>query len=117
MRHIAHKAIALASIATFALLGVSFNSTAQASARRPRVPSYQSALIQYQSYQRSSQDAPCTSPPLVLSTWQDGWTDPTNPLSGPTWHQAWEQWPNGNTGGWTCTRAITWAHQDIAPPG
>jgi len=33
------------------------------------------------------------------------------------WGQSWERWPNGGTGGWTCTRSITWARDSAAPDG
>ena len=76
------------------------------------------ALVQVQSYVRSGPTAPCDAPPMVLSTWQSGWADPSNPISGPTWHPSYEQWPNGNTGGWTCIRAITWgSFANLMPAG
>jgi len=55
-----------------------------------------------QSYQRASQTEACTAQPGE-TPWQASW--------GPdsSWNRSWEQWPNGGTGGWTCTRSITWA--------
>ena len=58
--------------------------------------------IQVQSYQRSSQTQACASQPGE-TPWQASW--------GPdaSWHPSWEQWANGGSGGWTCTRSMTWA--------
>ncbi len=59
-------------------------------------------MIWTQSYQRSSQTEACTAQPGE-TPWQASW--------GPdsSWHPSWEQWANHGQGGWTCTRAITWA--------
>jgi hypothetical protein len=65
--------------------------------------------VQVQSYQRASQTATCDSPPESLSEWRASWANPSDPISGPTWHPTWERWANGGKGGWTCTRSITWA--------
>ena len=95
---------AVSAVALAAVAGVLFAGSAQASPAGP--PGYN--LVQVQSYVRSGPTASCDAPPMVLSTWRSGWADPSNPISGPTWHPSYEQWPNGNTGGWTCIRAITW---------
>ena len=67
-------------------------------------------MIWTQSYQRSSQTEACTAQPGE-TPWQSSW--------GPdsSWHPSWEQWANGGKGGWTCTRAINWAHTDPYPLG
>jgi len=62
-----------------------------------------------QSFQRSGPDAPCTAPAGLDIVWQEGWT------GSPNWTPSWEQWPNNEQGGWTCTRSITWA-KDGQPP-
>lgn len=63
-----------------------------------------------QSVQRSSEDAAC--PASSGPAPQSGWvvTD---------WSKSWERWANGGTGGWTCTRSITWGNSgggDVTPP-
>ncbi len=83
--------------------------------------------VQVQSYQRASQTATCDSPPESMSEWRASWANPSDPISGPTWHPSWERWANNGSGGWTCTRSITWARSatsarsyavgDIGPGG
>ncbi len=58
--------------------------------------------VQVQSYQRASQGEACVSQ-AGETPWQEAWG------SDSTWHPTWEQWANDGTGGWTCTRSITWA--------
>lgn len=73
---------------------------------------------QLQSYQRSHESEPCSGRPED-TPWQASWG------VNPGWGPSWEQWPNGGTGGWTCTRSITWARStgqvyglgDIGPGG
>ncbi len=62
------------------------------------------AQVWHQSFQRPSEDAPCNPPAALDIPWQAAWPQDEN-----TWAKSWEQWPNGGTGGWTCTRSITWA--------
>ena len=61
--------------------------------------------VQVQSYQRASQTAACTAQPGE-TPWQASW--------GPdsSWSPSWEQWANDGTGGWVCTRSITWARSE-----
>jgi hypothetical protein len=59
-------------------------------------------MVWTQSYQRSSQTEACTAQPGE-TPWQASWGTDSS------WHPSWEQWANGGRGGWTCTRAITWA--------
>ena len=83
--------------------------------------------VQVQSYQRVSQTATCDSPPESMTEWRASWANPSDPISGPTWHPSWERWANNGNGGWTCTRSITWARSatsarsyavgDIGPGG
>lgn len=64
------------------------------------------AQVWIQGVQRPSADAAC--PASTGPAPQSGWivTD---------WTPSWEQWANGGTGGWTCTRSITWAKDSPAP--
>lgn len=64
--------------------------------------------VQVQSYQRASQSEACAAQPGE-TPWQASW--------GPdsSWNPAWEQWANNGTGGWVCTRSITWARTPVAP--
>ena len=55
-----------------------------------------------QSYERSSQTAECETQ-AGETPWQASWGTDSS------WKPAWEQWANNGTGGWTCTRSITWA--------
>ena len=64
--------------------------------------------IQVQSYQRASQSSACTAQPGE-TPWQASWG------SDSSWTPSWEQWANGGRGGWTCTRSITWAHEESTP--
>lgn len=67
-------------------------------------------MVWTQSYQRSSQAEACTAQPGE-TPWQASWG------ADSSWHPSWEQWANGGQGGWTCTRAINWAHTDPYPLG
>lgn len=69
--------------------------------------------VQVQSYQRASQTANCDNPPESMSEWRASWANPSDPISGPTWHPSWERWANNGSGGWTCTRSITWARSPL----
>lgn len=55
-----------------------------------------------QSYERSSETEECESPSWE-TPWQASWGTDTS------WKPTWEKWANNGTGGWTCTRSITWA--------
>ena len=55
-----------------------------------------------QSYERSSQTAECETQ-AGETPWQASWGTDSS------WKPTWEQWANNGTGGWTCTRSITWA--------
>lgn len=63
--------------------------------------------IQHQSYQRGSQSEACAAQ-SGETPWQASWG------SDSSWKPTWEQWANGGKGGWTCTRAITWARTPVA---
>jgi hypothetical protein len=63
--------------------------------------------IKYESYQRASQSEVCAAQ-AGETPWRSSWG------SDPSWKPSWEQWANGGTGGWTCTRSITWAHDGVA---
>jgi hypothetical protein len=64
--------------------------------------------VQVQSYQRANQTEACAAQPGE-TPWQASW--------GPdsSWSPSWEQWANNGTGGWVCTRSITWARTPVAP--
>ena len=63
--------------------------------------------IQVQSYQRASQSGACTAQPGE-TPWQADWG------SDSSWKPSWEQWANNGSGGWTCTRSITWARDEAS---
>jgi hypothetical protein len=63
--------------------------------------------VWHQSYQRASQSEACVAQPGE-TPWQASWG------ADSSWHPSWEQWANGGTGGWTCTRAIVWARTPVA---
>jgi len=63
--------------------------------------------VQTQSYQRASQTEACAAQPGETS-WQANWGTDSS------WKPTWEQWANKGTGGWTCTRSITWARDSAA---
>ena len=94
--------VALASIVLTAAAGVVVASPAQA--RPIEVIPGTPAQVWVQSFQRASADEPCVAPAALDIVWQDTW----NPAEQ-AWTATWEMWPNGGTGGWTCTRSITWA--------
>jgi hypothetical protein len=83
-------------------------------------PAASADSVQVQSYQRTSQTEACAAQPGEIPL-QASW--------GPdsSWKPSWEQWANRSTGGWTCTRSITWARSgssarsyalgDIGPGG
>ncbi len=95
---------------------IAFSSLAVIAAGLTLTPSASADSLQVQSYQRASQTEVCTAQPGE-TPWQASW--------GPdsSWKPSWEQWANGGTGGWTCTRSITWARSasyglgDIGPGG
>ena len=59
----------------------------------------------YQSIGRSGPDQPCPdSPPADAAA---GWSP---------WWSSWEQWPNAGSGGFVCSRAITWAKRQVSAP-
>jgi hypothetical protein len=60
--------------------------------------------VWHQSVGRPSADAPC--PTSDAADLEAGWS---------AWTGSWEQWANDGTGGWTCSRSITWA-KDSPPP-
>ena len=64
--------------------------------------------VQVQSYQRTSQTAACAAQPGE-TPWQASW--------GPdsSWTPSYEMWANNGTGGWVCTRSITWARDSSSP--
>jgi len=65
-------------------------------------PSASADSVQVQSYQRATQSQTCATQPGE-TPWQAAWG------ADSSWHPTWEQWANGGTGGWTCTRSISWA--------
>lgn len=62
--------------------------------------------IKYESYQRASQGEECAAQ-AGETPWQASWG------ADSSWKPSWEQWANGGTGGWTCTRSITWARTPV----
>jgi hypothetical protein len=82
--------------------------------------SVQADSVWVQSYERTSQTQECVAQ-LWETPWQAAWG------SDSSWKPSWEQWANGGTGGWTCTRSIVWARNqapqityrlgDIGPGG
>jgi hypothetical protein len=78
----------------------------------------QADSVWVQSYERSSQTEKCVAQP-----WETPWQASWGPDS--SWKPSWEQWANGGSGGWTCTRSIVWARSegvtyrlgDIGPGG
>jgi hypothetical protein len=99
---------------------IAFSSLAVVAAGLTLTPSASADSVQVQSYQRASQTEACAAQPGE-TPWQASW--------GPdsSWKPSWEQWANNGTGGWTCTRSITWARSgssarsyalgDIGPGG
>lgn len=95
---------------------IAFSSLAVIAAGLTLTPSASADSVQVQSYQRASQTEACAAQPGE-TPWQASW--------GPdsSWKPSWEQWANSGTGGWTCTRSITWARSasyglgDIGPGG
>lgn len=63
--------------------------------------------VQVQSYQRASHPEACAAQPGETA-WQASWGTDSS------WKPTWEQWANGGTGGWTCTRTIVWARSPVA---
>lgn len=96
--------VALASVALVSAAGVVAASPAQARPIEYDIQPGTPAQIWHQSFGRASADAPCVPPPELVIEWRDTWN-----LAEKEWTATWEQWPHGNTGGWTCTRGITWA--------
>lgn len=76
--------------------------------------------VQVQSYQRANEAEACAAQ-TGETPWQASW--------GPdsSWKPSYEMWANSGTGGWVCTRSITWARSgasarsyavgDIGPGG
>ncbi len=62
------------------------------------------AQVWFQSFQRPTFDAPCVVPKELEIEWLSSWDQSEN-----HWSKSWEWWPNAGTGGWTCSRSITWA--------
>jgi hypothetical protein len=60
-----------------------------------------------QSYQRASSSEACVAQ-MGETPWQASWGTDSS------WKPTWEQWANKGTGGWTCTRSITWARDSAA---
>lgn len=58
--------------------------------------------VQYQSYGRASQTEACAAQ-VGETPWQASWG------ADSSWSPTYEMWANNGTGGWTCTRSITWA--------
>ena len=58
--------------------------------------------IWVQSFQRSNQSEECIAPNWE-TPWQTSWG------SDSSWKPSFEMWANQGTGGWVCTRSITWA--------
>ena len=69
----------IASTAVASTIALSLISSGAAHA----TPAPRTAAVQYQSYQRASQDAACDNPPPLFAPWQSDWADATNPVSGP----------------------------------
>lgn len=63
--------------------------------------------IWVQSFQRSSQSEECLAPEWE-TPWQSSWG------SDSSWKPSYEMWANEGTGGWVCTRSITWARTPTA---
>lgn len=68
------------------------------------------AVVQFQSYQRATKDAPCPHQPWE-TPWQSAWD-----ASGYDWNPSWAQWPNAGKGGWTCDRFITYSPATWSQP-
>jgi hypothetical protein len=60
-----------------------------------------------QSYQRGSASEACVAQ-MGETPWQASWG------ADSSWTPSWEQWANGGSGGWTCTRSINWAQTPVA---
>ncbi len=70
-------------------------------------PSASADSVQVQSYQRMHQSEVCAAQ-VGETPWQAAWG------ADSSWNPTWELWASGGSGGWTCTRSITWA-KDAAP--
>jgi hypothetical protein len=81
---------------------IALSSLAVVAAGLTMAPTASANSVQVQSYQRASQSEACTAQ-LGETPWQAAWGTDSS------WHPTWERWANGGTGGWTCTRSITWA--------
>lgn len=67
----------------------------------------QADSVQVQSYQRASQAEACVAQ-VGETPWQASWG------ADSSWSPTYEMWANNGTGGWTCTRSITWARTPVA---
>jgi hypothetical protein len=99
MRSIRTTSLVAVGTAVLAVAGLLFGANAASA-----------DMVWTQSYQRSSQTEACTAQPGE-TPWQASWGTDSS------WHPSWEQWANGGSGGWTCTRAINWAQTDPYPLG
>jgi hypothetical protein len=61
--------------------------------------------VQVQSYQRANQSEACSAQ-QGETPWEAAWG------ADASWTPSWERWANNGTGGWVCSRSITWAHDD-----
>ncbi len=64
-------------------------------------PSASADSVQVQSYQRATESQVCTAQPDE-TPWQAAWG------ADSSWSPSWELWANGGSGGWVCSRSITW---------
>jgi hypothetical protein len=89
---------------------IALSSLAVVAAGLTLTPSASADSVQVQSYQRAGQTEACAAQPGE-TPWQASW--------GPdsSWKPSWEQWANNGTGGWTCTRSITWAKDSSCATG
>jgi hypothetical protein len=88
---------------------IAFTSLAVAAGGLTLAPSASADSVQVQSYQRASESEACSAQ-TGETPWQAAWG------ADSSWHPTWEQWANDATGGWVCSRSITWA-KTPAPAG
>ena len=94
-----NRKILMISVGVPAALGAVFIGASPAQASPPPVRPPQ---IQFQSYQRASQNEVCAH-----QAWETPWHSDWNSADY-DWTPSWAWWPNNHTGGWVCNRAITW---------